>query len=289
MIKNFENFDKRMMLIESFEQYDSVNEGWKENVLVGLMSLFGLVSTGQETPKYKFPKDGRQHKIEYSQENVDKLIKRGWSLDSTKIETFFDTLRMKAPNAEIGAVKLKLDNDQFFASGKFKLSDEMKNAISDTLVKIIEQSGVVIKVDIESSTDKQRLKPSLQEELKSLGYSGDNQGLSKARAESISKFLISEGGINETLIEEKNLSEQGSGELGTGIDQSARYVDVVIHYVTDNKIITPPGEEIKRDKDIYFLSKDKGKPTKSNKPFITWSKKTPIKNCKSRRDACPKW
>jgi outer membrane protein OmpA-like peptidoglycan-associated protein len=281
MIKNFENFDKRMMLIESFEQYDSVNEGWKENVLVGLMSLFGLVSTGQETPKYKFPKDGRQHKIEYSQENVDKLIKRGWSLDSTSVEEFFQRIKKDAPDTVVISAKIQVDGEKF-ASGKYNISDEIKNEIGATLDQIVDEKGLIINITIESSTDKQGLSNNLQNELKSLGFSPDNKGLSEARSNSISEYLKSEG-INGTLIKKTILSEQGEGE----INQSARYVNITIHYII--KPEAGPDEDIIRgEKDVYFLSKEYGKKKRTLPKIDLNIKKTSIKKIKSSVD-CPKW
>ena len=88
-----------------------------------------------------------------------------------------------------------------------------------------------------------------------MGYSGDNKGLSKARNEAVTKYLV-ELGVNDSLIRSEQKYEMGSET----IQQSARYVNVDIAYMVVNKDVTP--SEVSKEPQIkktYFLSKEKEK------------------------------
>jgi len=118
---------------------------------------------------------------------------------------------------------MKIDKNEYFESGKFTLSPEIKEAIQNELNNI---NGVVTDIIVTSSTDKQGLTPNLQSQLKKIGFTPDNQGLSKARNQAIVSYLTSELGVNNTLITSQEKFEQG----GT-VDQSARFVSVDIYYL----------------------------------------------------------
>ncbi len=244
-----------MKNLKTFGQFNSeaVNEGWKENVLGGLMLLFGLVASGQSKQDKE---SGYRYVKTKSEAAMKDYLRQGYTLDSTAVDTVWQKLREEAPETKVMVIRLELSNDQFFESGRFRLNEYMKNDINNTIEEIVNSGGLVVKTEIESSTDKQRLTTKLQDELKSLGYSPDNNGLSKARSESISKYLI-EYGINDTLIEVNTLAERGGGEIGTGIDQSARYVTVDFYYVVKKEEIdsitnNPQDYKIKKN---FYLSK----------------------------------
>jgi hypothetical protein len=241
-----------MKYLNSFNNFDRVNEeeGWKENILVGLLSILGVAGFGQ-----KGPDDGSRRTFHTKEESsIPSLIKRGWTLDSTKVDTLFNEVKGKAPETEMMVTRIRLDKDQYFASGKFELSQSVKDSIYNSMAEIANSRGVITDISIVSSTDKQGLSTNLQTQLKSMGYTGDNQGLSKARSEAISGYL-EELGINDTLIQQDQKYEQGSGE----IDQSARYVNVDIYYMkVEIKDIPIKPETSQSVTKTYFLSKEKG-------------------------------
>lgn len=267
-----------MKYLERFESYE-VNEGWKENVLVGLLSLFGSYAIGQK-PYISKTKTK-------SENTMKSLIKSGWSLDSTAVDTLYNQVLKSKPDTNIVSTRLTLDRDQFFPSGKYELTPEMKSSIESTLMEILNQNGIILKIEIESSTDKQGLSQNLQNELKGLGYSPDNKGLSKARCESVSDFL-EQLGVSESLVSSTQLFEKGEGE----IEQGSRYVTVDFYYMVISEEVLPA--EYQTDykvKKTYYLSKEQkptGKPVKITHGRTKTKKLGPIKN-HTKRPAIKCW
>ncbi len=239
-----------MKNLKTFEQYsEPINEGWKENVLAGLFMMFGLAATGQTS---KDRDKGYQYNQTVSKSTMKSLLKQGYTLDSTVVKIVLDELKVKSPETQIMATRLELSSDQFFASGKFQLNSDMMSDIENTVENILNTGGMILKIDIESSTDKQGLTTRLQDELKRLNYEPNNNGLSKARAESVSKYLSEEVQINDTLININTLAERGE----SNIDHSARYVTVDFYYVVVSES-TKEGEEVNnKDRTTYYLKKD---------------------------------
>ena len=261
------------MRISNFKEFNKINEeeGAKENILLGLLSLLGVSTMGQ-TPD-------RWEKTTPSEARSKILIRQGWALDSTHIDTLFAEVKINNPNAEMEISHQKAD----FGSGGFDLLQEVKDLINDTIQEIIQNDDVIMAIKIISSTDKQRVSKNLQALLKSKGYSPDNEGLSSIRNNSVSDFLQSLG-ISESIIDTVEMSEEG----GPTIDQSARYVSLVICYIKkpvhpDPKIITK-----------YFLSKEKMPPRNPPRKLGGKNKKKtiklgPIKNFKDRLSAIDCW
>ena len=187
-----------------------------------------------------------------NQEGVDRLVNKGWTLDSTQVDTLWREVTIQKPETTVHIDSIKFDDNQYFASGKYNLNEDMADSISSVIDNIIAQGGIISGIQVESSTDKQGLSSRLQAELKGLGYSGDNTGLSKVRCEQITKHL--EGlGIDSSLITSKQVVEAGTGT----IDASARYVIVKIAYL-DKEIVSTPGivDKIPEIKEIHYLSKE---------------------------------
>jgi hypothetical protein len=239
---------KKLLTFEKFN-VNLINEGWKENILVGLLSLFGVATMGQNIPKKVYTKTPYE-------ETMKSLIRNGWTLDSTQVDTLFAKIKAEKPETLIQVTRLKLDKDHYFESGRFELTESVKDSIRSEMESI---DGVMTNIMITSSTDKQGLSVNLQNQLKGLGFSPDNKGLSEARSSSIFDYLT-ELGVNDSLVESQEKFEQGVGT----VDQSARYVSVDIYYV---KVVPPTETEdefIPTYKKTYHLSKDfyKGKYTK---------------------------
>ena len=272
-----------MKHIQKFENY-RVDEGWKENVLVGLISLFGSYAMGQKSDRIQV----MRQKVK-SENAMKSLIKQGWSLDSTQIDTLWSEIVKSKPDASVKVTRLTLDKEQFFPSGVYTLTDEMKQSLDSVLNQIMEDGGVLAKVDIESSTDKQGLSIKLQTDLKSKGFEPNNKGLSKARSSSVSDYLVTLG-VNNSLLNINEKSEQGESE----IEQSSRYVTVDFYYVKTDVEVLPGGTDRKpRVKTTYYLSKINkiGKPVKlKNRGGHKTKKLGPIKNnIKVPSIKCPEW
>jgi outer membrane protein OmpA-like peptidoglycan-associated protein len=236
-----------MKYLKSYNNYEPLNEGWKENLLAGLLTLVGSYAYGQQQDPSKIVRKAKTEK------QVQNLIDLGYTLDSTSVDTVWKELVTKAPDSEVISIRYTLDKDQYFESGKFTLNDNMKLGIDSIIKEIIEDGGIITNVDIESSTDKQPVGKELQAKLKSLGYEPDNNGLSKARCESIKNYLL-KNKIDSTLISTTEKVEMGEGE----IDQSARVVNVDFYYVIPSAVLPYEDEkEVDKLKVTYYLSKEK--------------------------------
>jgi hypothetical protein len=128
---------------------------------------------------------------------------------------------------------------KLFELGGFKMTENLKKIVEkDT--NDISSKYEIVEVIIESSTDKTPLTQNLKNDLKTLKYSENNQGLSKARANQIKQILISNK-IDESKIKEINLFEQGDSpkteqerlelvKSKEGYDPQKRYVQVKFKY-----------------------------------------------------------
>lgn len=241
-----------MKHLQKFESFQLIKEeeGWKENILVGLMSLFGVAGMGQTTDKSDKISFQKTTKYEHTMKNY---LMSGWKLDSTQIDTLWKTIQVEKPTTEVYTTKITFNDAQYFQSGRFQLSPEMKDTISSTLNNIAEQGGLITDIKIQSSTDKQGLSSRLQQQLQSLGFTGDNQGLSHARARSISDELKSLG-VNPSIIIEDLKWDQGDKE----IDEKARYVTISFSYLQTSELGAKPIESYEKpiQQTTYYLSKE---------------------------------
>ena len=285
----------------------AINEGWKENILGTAMAASAFAGnaannqqqsndkeeTGTytsyeepverngddtETLTFSDKKTATKGKTVRSKEEADDLVKKGWTLNSTQIDTIWKEVISQKPETIVNVAEIKFDNNQFFSSGKYNLNQEMKDSISAVIGDITSDGGIISAIQVESSTDKQGLSKNLQNELKDLGYSGDNTGLSKARCEKITVQLETIG-IGSSLITTNQIVEGGTKT----IDSSARYVTIKIVYL-DQEVISTPGivDTIPEFETLYKLSKEysttSSKKTNKGKFKI---KKTKIKKCGS--------
>ena len=224
---------KHLKTFESFNGEDKVEEGLKDlgtGLLFTIASLFGNQAVaGGDKPHTKI-----ETKTLHSQSEVNRLLKSGWKLTSSQIDTIWTEIKATAPKSEVEAIRLHMDKDQLFTSGSFILSEKSKKDIDSVLSVIVDVKGLLLKIDIESSTDKQQLTKNLQNILIGKGLSGDNQGLSEARSNSVEEYLTGLE-IDDSLINIENKPEQGVEE----IEHSARYVNVDFYYV--KRDVPPPG------------------------------------------------
>ena len=255
--------------IKKFNQFDVVNEeeNWFKKGLTGLALLLSIWSgkAATDSESYDKGKDKKMHLKAKDDKSMERLVKRGWTLDSTQVDTLMQTVIINHPDTIIIQDEISLeDNVQGFDSGKFILSDRIAGSINNYLKSIEDQGGILTDVNIESSTDKQRLRPNgiAWNNLKASGYSTDNAGLAKARAESISKYLISDFSISDSIIDISVKPEQGKQV----VDSNFRYVRVNFTYLVISYDIL--GSEEAKEPNIsttYYLSKERTKQHQSGK------------------------
>lgn len=274
-----------MKYLQNFNNYNSsenVNEGFKENVLAALIGLLSLKGQSQEA-KSRLVQTKTQ-----SEAAMKQLLKQGWSLDSSSVKKVFTDVIKDRPDTQVVVTRLSLDKNQYFESGDYKLASEMKADLDSTLTEIIESGGIIIKVEIESSTDKQPLSAKLKDKLEKSGFTGDNRGLSKARSKSVETELQTLG-LDTSLINITTLAEIGEEE----ISQAARYVNVDFYYMQSSTVVMPKISDPKeKDVKTYHLSKVVQPGIKKLKKGNQSNTKKlgPIKNFKSVSDVkCAKF
>jgi len=301
-----------MKHLHSFENYNNeekVEEGFKEWLLGSLMLLGSAAGYSQTMPKTGHQDIDRKHymstiKKDYTEQDSLKmssdekrLLKQGWTKLATDIDTLWNETIVKVPDTTVYTLSLKFDNQVSFGSGKFDLTPQLKSELDSAFQQLLDQSGILTNVEIVSSTDKTPIGPKLQATLKSMSLSPDNNGLSKARSNSIKDYLVSgvsvdgeESPINDTLITEKNLSEQGSID-----DPGARYVYVNISFLGKGQIAGEK-EEVEKTpttKTTVYWQKEFEK-TKKKKHFHFNFRLPKIKifnfgKIKRGKTSCPTW
>jgi outer membrane protein OmpA-like peptidoglycan-associated protein len=263
---------KRLKNYSDFNNQD-INEGWKEVLLSGMLAaspfqsttaqtqtpkeisissekkdLLGRPLTAPPSTKTEELKKGKKlittKQVNPSEKSLQELKSKGWTVVYTEGGQNQPKWGVKAGERKPG-VEFKTDNDKFFELGGYTLTPEIKEKISDKIIKM----GGVDSVTIESSTDKTPVTPRLKSDLESKGYSGDNQGLSKARSNAIRQFLTSLG-VKSSNIVEVNLAEQGKEG---GYDPSARYVKLIL--VEKGKDTGSGYEYFELDKKTVWLQK----------------------------------
>lgn len=179
-----------------------------------------------------------------------------WTLDSTIVETKWDTIVKDAGGTRILVLDIKLSDDQYFKSGSFTLDQSIKSKIDSLLNEVKVNKYQITDIGIESSTDGQAVGPTVKKNLESKGYNGDNGGLAEARAETISNYL-DVSGVDDSLISINTLPEQNLGGADkNGREQAARYVTVRIAVLSFKKEDLPVIIDIvPKIKSTYYLSK----------------------------------
>jgi outer membrane protein OmpA-like peptidoglycan-associated protein len=298
-----------MKKIKNYKEFidNSVNEeeGWKDIALGTALAAGSLIPGQLKAGETDYQNDKQATEISYeapaekdnksidwpwskktktihtkvtNQEGVDRLVNRGWTLDSTQVDTLWREVTIQKPDTTVHIDEIRFDDNQYFASGKYNLNEDMTDSISSAIDDILTQGGIISGIKVESSTDKQGLSLRLQNELKGLGYSGDNTGLSKARCGQITDYLVGLG-VDSSLVTSNQVVEGGTGI----VDASARYVIVKIVYL-DKEIVSTPGivEKIPELKELHYLSKEveitKHKKTRHKKHHVR-HKRTKIKKC----------
>lgn len=248
-----------MIILKTFEEFvnesqeSDVNEGWKD-VVAGILLLLGSGGAmGQVASRQDIERNGDKvsgtvtktgtFKSEKELDNwVNHMTKKhGFtSLDDKQVDTIWKKTKESKPDTVLSVIQLKFDKGTYFESGKYEVSSAMKDSIKSVIDELNSNRYTLINVNIVSSTDKQGLSKKLQDDLKSKGFQGTNKGLSKARSASITDFLT-QTGINDSIINEQNLAEQGTEE----IDAAARYIVIEFKYFKTDTTVIPPTAQYK--------------------------------------------
>lgn len=173
-----------------------------------------------------------------SNKELARLLRGGYSLTSIETDTLLTIVKKVAPDSVASEVTLTFGDNAFFQSGKFALNEKEIGDIAEILTTISTNGDQLIDVTIESSTDKQGLSLNLQNQLQTLGYSPNNQGLSNARNNAVKSVLLTQG-VDASLIDQDIKFEQGAQI----IEPNARYVRVIFHVLEINKNINPASFE----------------------------------------------
>lgn len=260
-LNDFNNFDK----------YQNLNEelNWWQKLLVG-GGIVGSMFTPKDVSAQKGEPIKTMHRTVKTQKQSDVLVKQGWQLNSTQIDTIWNDVVISLPDTIVETTTLGDDLGQFFKLGKFELTDETKEGIKQELEEIASNGGLVTGIHIISSTDKVPVTPGLAKKLNGMGLTGDNSGLAKARCNVISEYLESLGVVSgeDGIITIEPLAEQGkdlvTAQEKTEGDPNARKNIVEIEHIIVKQTITP-GETERRFKvkTTYDLSKDYKQKTKN--------------------------
>ena len=177
----------------------------------------------------------------YTTKDINEVVEKlrsGWAISEITLDTVKQTIEsnptLQNEEIEVDSLELNFEPNQLFEVGSFELTEQFINDFTDSINTINQIGGTVLKIKIESSTDKQRVSDELSNTLEDLGFSGDNKGLSSARNNAVKdvvKNLFEENG-EVPLIEQDIKFEQGKGEIGavTPQDPQARYVKVIVYF-----------------------------------------------------------
>jgi outer membrane protein OmpA-like peptidoglycan-associated protein len=235
---------------------------------------------------YTFDPGDTLHKVTKSKSEMLKMTKyQHWTLDSTQVNTIYDTIIKQNPDTVVTqhTFKFNVDGDNF-QTAKYQLSEDQISDINSAIDSILSERGIITDFQIESSTDKEPIQ---------MEYNGkkSNEALAQRRADAVSNELT-EMGIDQSIITQTIKPEQGPDIYSTTMSKEERdsarmetkdyrYVTINIIYISSNIEILPQITQIiPKEKHIYFLSK----PTDTNKHYRFKNshkkKSTSIKNTK---------
>jgi outer membrane protein OmpA-like peptidoglycan-associated protein len=195
------------------------------------------------------------------QNRIKSLIRNGWTLDSTTVDTLWREVVKSNPKTVVveEIFKLDIEGDQF-ETGKFELKKEIIDGIYTAVDKIISEESVITDFIIESSTDREPIKLSY-------GNKTGNYALAQKRGDAVSNLLISMG-INGSIIKVNPKAEQGPDIFKENMNETDkrnarkitkdfRYVTLSIIYIKKDEIFYPRvKDEIPNVVTTYHLSKE---------------------------------
>lgn len=229
---------------------------------------------------------------------ADYLVSRGWTLDSTSVDTLWREVQIQAPDTIVTKHNFKFDveGDQFL-TGKFQLNQNVIDGINTAVEQIQSEGGIITDFQIESSTDKEPIV------MEYAGMSG-NEALAHRRADVVEEELVRIG-VDDSIISIITKADQGPDVYTKDMSKDERsaarvetavyrYVTIGIVYITKDVAYTPEIiEKAPKLKTIYYLSKptERVNPPHMKSHFKNKKTYTPIKHTKRENGAtkCPDW
>lgn len=269
--------DKISHVLSSKEQLNGVIDSLKKN---GMEDAAEVIKHNADEVSKELGKIDKSE-VNYSTVNdINTLklrLKSGWALSSVTMDTLKQTIKAKpeiVSKVVWDTVTISTPSLEMFEEGSFELSHGIKDSISDILTQVSNQEFVVAGIEIESSTDKQRVSVQKAKELEDNGFEGNNKGLSEARNTALKNFFISKNGGDTIKIKQKILYEQGEGTVGAvdPQDPSARYVKISLILFHVEKSSVPS-----KDKDQVVIKIIKGFKLVKPLPKLDPQKNTKIK------------
>ena len=268
------------------EFMDVVKSSLEDSTIVNQLAKYGVTNNNldiaeKNLAKFKDFQDIKTvNKTTSSESELKALLKRGYSLTSVDVDTIVSLKDELGDPVEYDQYVIDLSQD--FLTAKYDLlsGNKIKHFLDS-----IKDSGALVDVYIESSTDKEPIKMT-------------NEQLSSLRNLSIKDFLTSQG-VSDTIISSCSLPNQGpdlySGNISSEeraenrkTTQPYRYVRAIFTVAPNIEDVQVPSEETEEIKTKYSLVKAfSGKKSKTppHKKRVNPKK---FKN-NYKVDACPKW
>jgi hypothetical protein len=256
-----------MKIVKTFEQFNS-----SERVEEGVLSKLGATALLLMNSLVGLSNDNTHRVTQkiYSEDVMKNKIREGWKLDFIEVDTIYQEVKLAKPDTLVNSSYITLDDS--YMSGTIKPSNEQIKKIDDLLNTIEEQNGVIVSVEIISSTDRQGLGNKLKSELIKQGYEGSNKGLSTARNNGICDLLKND--INDSLFVKTIKHDIGEQE----VDKDSRYVVVNINYLIISEVEKTTVSAFTTKKKFILSKEFDNKGIKHHKSIKTF--KTKIQNIK---------
>jgi hypothetical protein len=221
-------------VLNNKEQLNKVVDSLKANGMHDAAEVIQTNAKGVKEELKKIDKSSVNYSTVKDYKTLQTRLNSGWAISSVTMDTIVQTLTKHpemAPKIVYDTINLRVMPSKMFAEGSFELDGQIKDTLSDILESFTSQGSKIVGVEIESSTDKQRVSPQKSAELKENGYEENNKGLSTARNEVVKEYLVqlfSDNGDSVPKMKQTILFEQGVGTVGAvdPQDPSARYVKI---------------------------------------------------------------
>jgi len=221
-------------VLNNKEQLNKVVDSLKANGMHDAAEVIQTNAKGVKEELKKIDKSLVNYSTVKDYKTLQTRLNSGWAISSVTMDTIVQTLTKHpemAPKIVYDTINLRVMPSKMFAEGSFELDGQIKDTLSDILESFTSQGSKIVGVEIESSTDKQRVSPQKSAELKENGYEENNKGLSTARNEVVKEYLVqlfSDNGDSVPKMKQTILFEQGVGTVGAvdPQDPSARYVKI---------------------------------------------------------------
>lgn len=233
-LSNSDVTSKIEYVLNNKEQLNKVVDSLKANGMNDAAEVIQTNAKGVKEELKKIDKSSINYSTVKDYKTLKTRLNSGWAISSVTMDTIVQTLTKHpemAPKIVYDTIDLRVMPSKMFAEGSFELDSQIKDTLSDILESFTSQGSKIVGVEIESSTDKQRVSPQKSAELKENGYEENNKGLSTARNEVVKEYLVqlfSDNGDSVPKVKQTILFEQGVGTVGAvdPQDPSARYVKI---------------------------------------------------------------